>query len=647
MFSRVMCMALLVVSAVVGMPMGAHATAGVAAVSGNQVAVPRAPMGWSSWNSFAARINASVIRRQADALVAAGLPAAGYQYVNIDEGWWQGTRDAAGNIVVDTAEWPGGMSAIADYIHSKGLKAGIYTDAGRDGCGFYFPTGRPAAPGTGSEGHYAQDMLQFSRWGFDMVKVDWCGGDAEGLDAAGAYRAISDAVRAATATTGRPLLLSICNWGRQNPWNWAPGLGAMWRTSGDIIFFGESPSMARVLANFDQGLHPTSQHTGYYNDPDMMIVGQAGFTAAQNRTHLSLWAISGAPLIAGNNLATMDQATAGIMKNPEVIGIAQDPRGLQGVKVAEDTAGRQVYAKVLSGTGRRAVALLNRTSTAATMTVRWTDIGLTTAAASVRDVWPGTNLGSPATEFSTSVPANQAVLLTVAGTETAAGTFTPAVSAGTARFTGVTAPTTGIAVATIEYTNPTTAIRTATVQVNGQTPTTIAFPPTGTAAGTVSMLVSLARGTANTVTITGSGQAPSAMQVRAIPGSSGAQLIGAQSGRCVDVNDNTVTNGQQAQLWDCTGGDNQTWTRTARGQLVVYGNKCLDANNNGTTPGTAVIIWDCNGQTNQQWTVNATGTITGIQSGLCLDAGNAGTTNGTRLILGTCTTTANQRWTLN
>ncbi|HET9140834.1 ricin-type beta-trefoil lectin domain protein [Actinophytocola sp.] len=640
-FALALVLTVSTVSTVAGAPGPA-----AAAVTPNQIAVPRAPMGWSSWNSFAARINAGVIRQQVDAFVAAGLPAAGYQYVNIDEGWWQGTRDGAGNIVVDTAEWPGGMAAIADYIHSRGLKAGIYTDAGRDGCGFYFPTGRPAAPGSGSEGHYAQDMLQFSRWGFDLVKVDWCGGDAEGLDAATTYRAISDAARAASAATGRPLLLSICNWGRQNPWNWAPGLGPMWRTSGDIIFFGESPAMARVLANFDAGLHPTAQHTGYANDPDMMVAGLPGFTAAQNRTHLSLWAISGAPLIAGNNLATMSAQTAAILTNREVTGIAQDPRGLQGVEVAEDSAGRPVYGRVLSGTGRRAVVLHNRTSTTATMTVRWADLGLSAAAASVRNVWAGSNAGSFATGYSTPVPAGEAVLLTVAGTEAPAAGYVPAVSGGTARFTGVTAAATGIALATVEYTNASTTTRTATLRVGGQTPTTVAFPPTGTAPGTVSVLVSLARG-ANTLTFTMSGWAPSAMDVQRLPGRGGVQLVGAASARCVDVNDNAIGNGTPAQLWDCTGGDNQTWAATSRDELVVYGNKCLDANNNGSTPGTAVIVWDCNGQANQRWTRNANGTIIGVQSGLCLDASNAGTGNGTRLILWTCTGGANQRWNQN
>jgi hypothetical protein len=191
-------------------------TAPVASTT-RQISVPTAPMGWASWNSFAAKINYSVIKQQVDAFVASGLPAAGYKYINIDEGWWQGTRDSSGNITVDTSEWPGGMSAIADYIHSKGLKAGIYTDAGKNGCGYYYPTGRPAAANTGSEGHYDQDMLQFSQWGFDFVKVDWCGGDAEGLDAATTYKAISASVTKATATTGRPLTLSIATGATRTP----------------------------------------------------------------------------------------------------------------------------------------------------------------------------------------------------------------------------------------------------------------------------------------------------------------------------------------------------------------------------------------------------------------------------------------------
>jgi hypothetical protein len=423
------------------------------------------------------------------------------------------------------------VSAIADYLHSRGLKAGIYTDVGRDGCGFYFPTGRPAAPGSGSEGHYDQDFLQFARWGFDFVKVDWCGGDAERLTASVQYRQISASIDRAAVQTGRRLVLSICNWGLQNPWDWGPGMGTMWRTNSDIIFFGETASMSRVLTALDRNQHPSAQHTGYYNDPDMMVAGMPNFTAAQNRTHLSLWAVSGAPMLTGNNLATMTAGTAAILKNSEVIAIDQDPRGLPGVKVAEDRAGLQVYGKVLAGAGRRAVALLNRTGSAATMTARWSDLGLTAGPASVRNVWTGSNAGSFSTGYSLSVPANEAVLLTVTGTDAPATTYEaeaaantrggsaapaacPACSgatkigwigngaANTLRFNGIRATTGGPAVVTIAYVNGDTTTRTATLTVPGSAATVVAFPPTGSwsTAGAVSVIVALAGAATNTLT---------------------------------------------------------------------------------------------------------------------------------------------------
>ncbi|MFD9429367.1 RICIN domain-containing protein [Streptomyces sp. NPDC060002] len=611
------------------------------AATSRQIAVPTAPMGWASWNSFAAKIDYSVIKQQVDAFVAAGLPAAGYRYINIDEGWWQGTRDSGGNITVDESEWPGGMSAIADYIHSKGLKAGIYTDAGKDGCGYYYPTGRPAAPGSGSEGHYDQDMLQFSQWGFDFVKVDWCGGDAEGLDAATAYTAISGAVTKATAATGRPLTLSICNWGYQNTWNWAPGLAPMFRTSTDIIYYGNNPSMTNLLSNFDQGLHPTAQHTGYYNDPDMLMVGMTGFTAAQNRTHMNLWAVSGAPLLAGNDLTTMTTETANILKNPEVIAVDQDARGLQGVKVAEDATGAQVYGKVLAGSGKRAVVLLNRTSSAQNITVRWSDLGLTNASATVRDLWARADVGTYSTSYTASVPAGGSVMLTVTGgTEASGSTYT-----GTSSFSGVAAGNTGLKVVDVAYTNTASTARTATLKVNGQTATTVSFPPTGSAQGTITLQVALSKGSSNTLAFTG---APTLadITVKPLAGANGALVVGKQSGRCLDLYNSTVANGTQAELWDCNGGSNQAWTYTSRKELVVYGNKCLDAYNLGTTNGTKVVIWDCNGQNNQKWNVNSDGTITNVNAGLCLDANGAGTANRTPIVLWTCGTADNQKWTL-
>src|SRR5262249_13798537 len=153
------------------------------------------------------------------------------------------------------------------------------------------------------------------------VKVDWCGGDAEGLDPATTYRSISDAIARATARTGRTLTLSICNWGKHNPWNWGPGTGRMWRTSTDIIYFGQTANLSQVLTNFDQAQHPVSQHTGYLNDPDMLTVGMPGLTDAQARTEMNLWAVSGAPLLAGNNLATMSAATRSILTNRDVIAV--------------------------------------------------------------------------------------------------------------------------------------------------------------------------------------------------------------------------------------------------------------------------------------------------------------------------------------
>jgi hypothetical protein len=390
---------------------GGAGAVGASGMAGGATTHSGPPMGWASWNTFAAKIDYTVIQGQADAMVSSGLQAAGYQYVNIDEGWWQGTRDGEGNITVDSSEWPGGMQAIAAYIHGLGLKAGIYTDAGKDGCGYYYPTGRPAAPGSGSEGHYDQDFLAFSEWGFDFVKVDWCGGDKEGLDSQTAYGAIADAIEKATAKTGRPMVLSVCNWGKQNPWSWAPNLSTMWRTSGDIIYYGDAPDMSRVLSNFDSAQHPTSQTPGHYNDPDMLIVGMPGFSAAQNRTHLALWAIAGAPLLAGNNLESMSSDVKSVLTNGEVLAIDQDPLAHQGTKVADD-AGRQVWSKVLSGTGRRAVLLLNRSTAAGMLTVRFADIGLGTTA-TVRNVWTATDLGSQTTSYSASVPAQDSLLLLV------------------------------------------------------------------------------------------------------------------------------------------------------------------------------------------------------------------------------------------
>lgn len=473
------------------------------------VAVPPPPMGWSSWNSFSNIIDAKIVMEQAKAMASTGLQKAGYRYVNIDEGWWLGKRDAGGNIVVDPQAWPaladgetpGDMGNIVRFIHKLGLKAGIYTDAGKDGCSMYPDLG-PKIFGAGSEGHYEQDFLQFAKWGFDYVKVDWCGGDKENLDPAVQYAEIARAITNAEKETGRRLYFSICEWGKQSPWTWAPHVGGapadIWRTSGDIVdpivagheHSDRKASFEKMLANFDQGIHPEAQHTGFYNDPDMMVIGMPGLTEAQNRVHMSLWAISGAPLLIGADLTTLTPETLAMLTNRDVLAIDQDTLGLQAVKVAEPAPGLQVWSKVLAHAGARAVVLLNRTAEAAEITAQWKDLGLTQSEANVKNLWTGEELPSFGS-YSVKVPGGDAVLVRVQGEEAEPSTYKP--ESRTARtpcrgcdvrFVNI-APHSGWARVRIAYANPDRTARFAELRVNGQGPTAIAFPPTGTASGTV------------------------------------------------------------------------------------------------------------------------------------------------------------------
>ncbi len=347
-------------------------------------------------------------------------------------------RDTNGNIVVDPKQWPslkpgeqaGDMSNIVRYIHSFGLKAGIYTDAGESGCGFYSPDIGPRTPHTGSEGHYDQDFLQFAKWGFDYVKVDWCGGSRENLDPAVQYAAIAHAIERAERITGHSLFFSICNWGKESPWTWAPGIGGVagdiWRTSGDIVnpivangpHSNRKASFPGVLSNFDQGIHPEAQHTGFYNDPDMMVVGMPGLSEVQNRVHMSLWAISGAPLIEGADLTRLSKATTEILTNPEVIAVDQDSLGLQAIMVAQPAKGVQVWAKPLAHHGEHAVLLLNRTAAPAQISVTWSEVGLEpSSTATVRDLWAHKDLGSYRSGYTATVAANDAALLVIRGVE--------------------------------------------------------------------------------------------------------------------------------------------------------------------------------------------------------------------------------------
>lgn len=347
------------------------------------------PMGWNSWNHFHCNVSDSMIRSEADAMVASGMRDAGYRYIVIDD-CWQVSRDAHGMIVADSARFPNGIKALADYIHSRGLEFGIYTDAGTQTC-----QGRP-----GTLGHEQQDATTYAAWGVDYVKEDWC--HAQGLNARVQYAKFRDAL----SRSKRPIALSICEWGVNRPWEWAPGIGNLWRTTEDI-----EDTWASMLDNLDMSAqHASVTGPGGWNDPDMLEVGNGGMTDDEYRAHFSLWAEMAAPLIAGNDLRDMSPATKTILTNQEVIAVDQDPLGKQGILVWEAPPALQVWSKPLQN-GAFAVALLNRADTQATITAALPRIGITKDTARVRDLWSHTELGAFGKKFQAAVPPHGVVMV--------------------------------------------------------------------------------------------------------------------------------------------------------------------------------------------------------------------------------------------
>ncbi len=359
------------------------------------------PLGWDTYNHYPCNPTEALMKAQADAMVSSGMQNVGYQYVNIDDCWEAANRDGAGNLVADSSRFPDGIAAVAAYVHSKGLKLGIYTDIGTETC-FNLP---------GSYGHEVQDANTFAAWGVDYVKVDWCHTSGLGKSAAQLYVTMRDALNNAA----RPMVFSICNWGQQAPWDWGPWLGNLWRTTPDI-----SDNWASMLLNLDaNNQHAASAGAGGWNDPDMLEVGNGGMSDTEYRAHFSLWAIMAAPLIAGNDLTNMSAATRDTLTNAEVIAVDQDAAGKQGAVARDDGQGRQVWAKQLQIAGQRAVALFNRTSITTTISVNWTNIGLSAGSATVRDLWAHANLGSYTNSYSATVPSHGVVMLLVIGSEPA------------------------------------------------------------------------------------------------------------------------------------------------------------------------------------------------------------------------------------
>lgn len=356
------------------------------------------PMGWNSWNRFGCNVSDELIRGMADAIAASGMRDAGYQYVTIDD-CWQVARTADGTIVPDSTRFPHGMKALADYVHSKGLKFGIYTDAGRRTC-----QGRP-----GSYGHEEQDARTYASWGVDYVKVDWC--NAQGIDAPAQYAKIRDALLHA----GRPIVFSICEWGSNRPWLWADTTGNLWRTTEDIWDNYQS-----MVANADLNMqYWHSAGPGHWNDPDMLEVGNGGMTPDEYRAHFSLWAEMAAPLIAGNDVRAMldttsreTRITRSILLNKEVIAVDQDSLGAQGMVVWDYPPELQVWAKPLKD-GSVAVVLFNRATVPSAITAPWGRIGIKTRTATVRDLWAHKDMGTAEGHYTATVPAHGVVMLRV------------------------------------------------------------------------------------------------------------------------------------------------------------------------------------------------------------------------------------------
>jgi alpha-galactosidase len=358
------------------------------------------PMGWNSWNKFGCNVSEEMIRQMADAMVSSGMKDAGYQYVVIDD-CWQVERDASGNIVADAKRFPAGIKALADYVHSRGLKFGIYSDAGS----------KPCAKRPGSLGHEHQDALQYAAWGVDYLKYDWCNTTTQ--DAQAAYALIRNALNA----TGRPIVLSICEWGTAKPWLWGENVGGnLWRTTGDISDVWQGKDKHRLgvvdILDMQEGLQSYAG-PGHWNDPDMLEVGNGGMTTNENRAHFSLWAILAAPLLAGNDLRDMKPEIHDILSNKEVIAVNQDQLGRQGHRVRKH-GDLEVWAKQMQD-GSRSVVLLNRDISEKEIAVSWEDIGYPGhLSASVRDLWRAKDLGQFKGKFSASVGPHSVVMVKVA-----------------------------------------------------------------------------------------------------------------------------------------------------------------------------------------------------------------------------------------
>jgi alpha-galactosidase len=354
------------------------------------------PMGWNSWNKFRNQVSDKMIREIADAMVTSGMKSAGYIYVNIDDTWEGAHRDAQGNITTNN-KFPD-MRALSAYVHSKGLKLGIYSSPGPKTCAGY----------EASYQHEEQDAKTFASWGIDYLKYDWCSASQVYDNTQATMVAAYAKMGLALVNSGRKIVYSLCQYGNLDVGDWGEKVGGnLWRTTGDIS--DRWQSMNDIGFNKQPGREKFAG-PGHWNDPDMLEIGNGGMTDDEYKTHMSLWSILAAPLLAGNDIRDMKPAVAEILMNKDVIAVDQDKLGTQGVRVAKN-GDLEVWSKPLSD-GSHAVALFNRGADAASVTAKWSDLGIT-GSHTVRDLWKHADLGKKSDEFSAMVPTHGVVMVKI------------------------------------------------------------------------------------------------------------------------------------------------------------------------------------------------------------------------------------------
>ncbi|MFF1614691.1 glycoside hydrolase family 27 protein [Amycolatopsis sp. NPDC058278] len=512
--------------------------AAAVAAPGSPAVTP--PLGWNSWNSFGCNVSESTIHQAADAMVSSGMRDAGYQYVVVDDCWFDPQRDAQGNLRGNASKFPSGMKALGDYIHARGLKFGIYQ----------VPTDRTCAqrggayPGsTGSQGHEAQDARTFASWGVDYLKYDWCSPAGTRDEQVSRFGLMRDALRG----TGRPIVYSI------NPnsyhaitgdkYDWGQ-VADLWRTTEDLLDIwqnGNTNSYPMGVGNVLDVTAPLAAQAGpgHWNDPDMLVVGRPGLSLTESRAHFALWALMAAPLMAGNDIRTMSADISAVLRNPRLLAVDQDRLGAGGRRVRDD-GNVEVFAKPLAD-GSVAVGLLNRGSGTTTISTTAAQIGLSGTSFTLTDLWTGGTSASSGS-ISASVPAHGAAAYRVSGGTPLAATTSRLRGAGANRCLDVDNGSTASGAGTLIWDCQTAANQLWTTWDNGE--------------------------------------------------------IRVFGDKCLDG----TTSGARVFSRSCTGQSNQKWTLGSDGTIRnVQSGLCLDVEGAATANGTHAILWTCNGQANQQW----------------------------------------------